>query len=80
MSRWFLGVDGGQSSTSALIGDESGRVVGVGYAGPCNHVSTAESQGRFRDAIGGAVGAAVKAAGLTEVRFAVACLGLGGGP
>ena len=80
MSRWFLGVDGGQSSTSALIGDESGRVVGVGYAGPCNHVSSKESQARFRDAIGGAVGAAVKAAGLTEVRFAAACLGLSGGP
>jgi len=26
--RWFLGVDGGQSSTAALIGDESGKVVG----------------------------------------------------
>jgi N-acetylglucosamine kinase-like BadF-type ATPase len=80
VSRWFLGVDGGQSSTSALIGDESGRVVGVGYAGPCNHVSSAESQARFRDAIGGAVGVAIKAAGLTESLFAAACLGLSGGP
>ena len=80
MSRWLLGVDGGQSSTSALIGDESGRVVGVGHAGPCNHVSTAESHARFRDAIGGAVTAARDAAGLTEVRFAAACVGLSGGP
>jgi N-acetylglucosamine kinase-like BadF-type ATPase len=80
MSRWFLGVDGGQSSTAALIGDESGRVLGVGHAGPCNHVSTAESHARFRDAIGGAVRSATEAAGLTEVRFAAACLGLSGGP
>ncbi|MDP9112755.1 MAG: ATPase [Acidobacteriota bacterium] len=80
MSRWFLGVDGGQSSTSALIGDEGGRVVGVGYAGPCNHVSSAESRGRFRDAIGGALGAALNAAGLSEVHFVAACLGLSGGP
>ena len=80
MSRWFLGVDGGQSSTSALIGDEAGQVVGIGYAGPCNHVSTAESHARFCDAIGGAVGAALKAAGLSDVRFAAACLGLSGGP
>lgn len=80
VSRWFLGVDGGQSSTAALIGDESGQVVGVGYAGPCNHVSTEESHARFRDAIGGAVGAALHAAGLTEARFAAACLGLSGGP
>lgn len=78
--RWFLGVDGGQSSTAALIGDESGKVAGVGNAGPCNHVSTAESHARFRDAIGGAVNAARQAAGLTEVRFAAACLGLSGGP
>jgi N-acetylglucosamine kinase-like BadF-type ATPase len=80
VSRWYLGLDGGQSSTSALIGDESGQVLGVGHAGPCDHVSTAESHARFRDAIGGAVRAALKAAGLTETRFAGACLGLSGGP
>jgi N-acetylglucosamine kinase-like BadF-type ATPase len=80
VSRWFLGVDGGQSSTAALIGDESGKVVGVGHAGPCNHVSTAESHARFREAIGGAVDAACQAAGLMEIRFAAACLGLSGGP
>jgi len=80
VSRWFLGVDGGQSSTAALVGDESGKVVGVGHAGPCNHVSTAESHARFRDAIGGAVNAACQAAGLMEMRFAAACLGLSGGP
>ena len=80
MSRYFLGVDGGQSSTAALIGDESGHVVGMGRAGPCNHVSTAESHARFRDAIGGAVRTALDAAGLAEARFAGACLGLSGGP
>ena len=78
--RWFLGMDGGQSSTVALIGDESGKVVGEGHAGPCNHVSTAESHARFRDAIGRAVSAAREAAGMTEARFAAACLGLSGGP
>ena len=79
-ARWFLGVDGGQSSTAALIGDESGKVMGVGRAGPCNHVSTAESHARFRNAIGGAVSAAAQAAGITEAHFAAACLGLSGGP
>ena len=63
-----------------MIGDESGRVVGVGRAGPCNHVSTAESEARFREAIGGAVAAAASAAGLKEATFAAACLGLSGGP
>jgi N-acetylglucosamine kinase-like BadF-type ATPase len=78
--QWFLGVDGGQSSTAAMIGDETGRVVGVGHAGPCDHVATAEGQARFREAIGGAVTAAVAAAGLGEANFAAACLGLSGGP
>ena len=78
--RWFLGVDGGQSSTAALIGDESGKVVGVGHAGPCNHVSTAESHARFSDAVGGAVKAARQAAGIAEAHFAAAALGLSGGP
>ena len=31
MTRFFLGVDGGQSSTTAVIGDESGRVVARVY-------------------------------------------------
>ena len=78
--KCFLGVDGGQSSTSALIGDDTGRILGVGHAGPCNHVSTAESRAKFLEAIGGAVRAAVEAAGLAQMRFAVACLGLSGGP
>ena len=35
---YFLGVDGGQSSTKAVIGDEDGHILGRGEAGPCNHV------------------------------------------
>jgi N-acetylglucosamine kinase-like BadF-type ATPase len=63
-----------------MIGDETGQVLGVGHAGPCNHVSTAESRTRFRETIGGAVRDAAKAAGLSETRFVTACLGLSGGP
>jgi N-acetylglucosamine kinase-like BadF-type ATPase len=77
--KFFLGVDGGQSGTTAMIGDDTGQVLGTGHAGPSNHVSTAESPARFREAIGGAVRAATEAAGLADVRFAGACLGLSGG-
>jgi N-acetylglucosamine kinase-like BadF-type ATPase len=35
----FLGVDGGQSGTTALAGDETGCVVGIGRGGPCNVTS-----------------------------------------
>ena len=33
MSQYFLGVDGGQSRTTAMVGDEQGRVLGVGIVG-----------------------------------------------
>jgi N-acetylglucosamine kinase-like BadF-type ATPase len=82
MGRYFLGVDGGQSSTVALIGDESGRVVGKGYAGPCNHVRAGGGRAKFVHAIAGCLAAACENAGLDSRRvgFASACLGFSGGP
>jgi N-acetylglucosamine kinase-like BadF-type ATPase len=82
MSRYFLGVDGGQSSTIATIGDETGRVLGIGRGGPCNHVSASEALAKFVSAIHASVGAACSEAGLdaAAVRFVSACLGFSGGP
>jgi N-acetylglucosamine kinase-like BadF-type ATPase len=80
--KYFLGVDGGQSSTTALIGDETGRVVGYGRGGPCNHVKTGDGRAKFVNAIGGCVGAAATQAGLDPltVSFHQAVLGFSGGP
>lgn len=78
-NRCFLGVDGGQSSTVAIVGDETGSVKGVGHAGPCNHVSEAESRERFTLAIGGAIRDAQEAAQCVDVVFQGACLGFSGG-
>jgi len=76
----YLGVDGGQSSTSAVIGDETGRVLGRGEAGPCNHVESGEGREKLVAAISESVSAAVRAAGLgPEAEFAGACLGMSGG-
>ncbi len=47
MSEYFLGVDGGQSGTTAAIGDGQGNIVGWGSSGPCNHVADAEGRGKF---------------------------------
>jgi N-acetylglucosamine kinase-like BadF-type ATPase len=80
MAKLFLGVDGGQSSTTALIGDETGRVVGFGRGGPCNHVGAAEGRAKFLHAIGGCVGEALRQAGAEGARFGGACLGFSGGP
>jgi N-acetylglucosamine kinase-like BadF-type ATPase len=78
--RFFLGVDGGQSSTTALIGDETGRILGRGEGGPCNHAAEEEGRRRLERAIGESVGAARAKAGLSPtVRFAAACCGMSGG-
>ena len=81
MRSYFLGIDGGQSSTTALIGDETGRVLGVGRAGPCNHATAGEGRRKFIAAMTESVTQAHASAGLTEpVEFEAACLGLSGGP
>jgi N-acetylglucosamine kinase-like BadF-type ATPase len=82
MPRFFLGVDGGQSSTTAIIGDESGLVLGVGRAGPSNHVGAEEGPGKLVLAVRGSVRSACEQAGLDVdgIRFTSACLGFSGGP
>jgi len=81
VSEFYLGVDGGQSSTTALIGDEAGRVIGHGRDGPCNHVSDAERIAKFRRVIANCVGQSCTAAGLPpdHNQFAAACFGFSGG-
>lgn len=78
----FLGIDGGQSSTTALIGDENGHVLGSGRGGPCNHVKGPGGNARFMDAITASVEAACAQAGLdvTEARFERVFGGFSGGP
>jgi N-acetylglucosamine kinase len=80
--RLFLGVDGGQSSTTVLIGDESGRVLGAGEAGPCNHAGAEEGRARFERAVKEGLEAACAGAGLdaAAICFESACLGMSGGP
>jgi len=80
--RLFLGVDGGQSTTTAVIGDETGRVLGSGSGGPCNHVEGPAGRPKFIAAISGCIGAACNEAGLnaSTVEFESACAGFSGGP
>jgi N-acetylglucosamine kinase-like BadF-type ATPase len=80
--KLFLGVDGGQSSTTALIGDEGGRVLGAGQGGPCNHVGAAEGRAKLTRAVEECVGKACGQAGLDlkQIYFEAACFGMSGGP
>src|SRR5215469_8664342 len=80
--KLFLGVDGGQSGTTAVIGDEHGRVLGAGEAGPCNHAGVAEGRAKLERAVSGSVAGACREAGLdpAAVSFEAACFGMSGGP
>ena len=77
----FLGLDGGQSSTTALIGDASGTILAKGIGGASNHVKAAEGRQRLIDAVLGAVGDAARQLGsdARQVAFEAACLGFTGG-
>ena len=80
--KLFLGVDGGQSGTAAIIGDETGRVLGTGEGGPCNHAAAGEGRAKLERAVTESVGAACAQAGLdaANVSFEAACFGMSGGP
>jgi N-acetylglucosamine kinase-like BadF-type ATPase len=71
----FLGVDGGQSHTEAVVADASGVVLGRGHGGPSNHVEAPGGRERLERAITASVGGALAAAGLGPLslaRFAAA--------
>jgi N-acetylglucosamine kinase-like BadF-type ATPase len=78
----FLGIDGGQSSTTAVIGNEAGRILGSGRGGPCNHVGASEGRKKFRNAVGGCLAKACERAGLDAATavFERVCAGFSGGP
>jgi N-acetylglucosamine kinase-like BadF-type ATPase len=80
--KLFLGVDGGQSSTTALIGDEQGGILGRGVGGPCNHAAAAEGRAKLQRAVSESLNAACREAQLdpATVHFASACFGMSGGP
>lgn len=82
MSDYFLGVDGGQSSTIAIVGDARGQIAGWATAGPCNHVGAAEGRAKFLRVMGECCSQAAAKAGLRDLkpRFKAAYLGMSGGP
>lgn len=82
MSNYFLGVDGGQSGTTAVISDETGKICGWASAGPCNHVAAAEAKAKFLRVMRECLSQAAARAGLDTARprFRAVCLGMSGGP
>lgn len=61
--RLVAGVDGGQSSTVALVADADGAVIGSGRAGPADDVGEPDAALRTAAAVDAALDAALAAAG-----------------
>jgi N-acetylglucosamine kinase-like BadF-type ATPase len=72
----LLGVDGGGTSTIALLGRDDGVPIGRGVSGPSN--AKAVGNAAARQALEAAIGSAFASAGLMARPVAVACLGLAG--
>lgn len=64
--EYYLGIDGGQSHTTALIADANGFIVGRGFSGPSNHTREAGGRERLERAVSESVSDALRAAGLME--------------
>jgi N-acetylglucosamine kinase-like BadF-type ATPase len=76
--RLFAGIDGGQSSTVAAIGDET-RVLGRGAGPPADLVGEPRDSPRRRAALEAALDAALDAAGLPrDARFSEVVAGISG--
>jgi N-acetylglucosamine kinase-like BadF-type ATPase len=76
---YFAGIDGGQSSTVAVVLDEGGRVRGRGTAGPADHVDEAPGSRKLADACAAALARALEAAGLArDTRFEAVHAGVSG--
>ena len=79
MSGLVLGIDGGQTATTAAICDFNGCLLGIGRAGPANHVWEPGGVVRAQRAVKAAVAQAWREAALMPVRFQAAFLGMTGG-
>jgi len=79
VSLLVAGIDGGQSSTVALIADETGRIVGRGAAGPADEIGAGPESTRLRYAIHDALDDAIAGAGIgADATFAAIVAGISG--
>jgi N-acetylglucosamine kinase-like BadF-type ATPase len=76
---YVAGIDGGQTSTTAVVLDEHAVVVGRGSAGPSDHVDEPADSRRCAAALEGALARAVEAARLpADTRFGAIVAGISG--
>lgn len=76
----LLGVDGGQTTTKALVVHRDGTVLGAGLGSACDHFHGPDGYGRNRAAIQGAIVSALEAADAPASRVISVALGLTSAP
>lgn len=80
--NFFLGIDGGQSHTEAIIADKEGNILGRGAGGASNHAEIPGGRERLENAVMESVGKALSSANLPAIDntiFAAAHCGMTGG-
>jgi N-acetylglucosamine kinase-like BadF-type ATPase len=78
--RFYLGLDGGQSHTTILIGNEEGTILGTGLSGPTNYGGSGNTLIKTETSIRNALSHALKDAKLEKTtHFTAACCGVSGG-
>jgi glucosamine kinase len=79
-SLLVAGIDGGQSSTVAVVGDQRGRILSRGVAGPADEVGAVSNYStRLHDALRDALLQAARSAGIPDQReFAAIVAGVSG--
>ncbi len=73
-----LAIDGGQSSTLALVADDTGRILAAGRGGSVGHITEPGGRRQYEDALRDSAYAALSAAGLEPADVTHICLGMTG--
>ncbi|MEO8394742.1 MAG: hypothetical protein ABI700_17235, partial [Chloroflexota bacterium] len=76
--KFVLAVDGGQSSTLALLAGLDGTILASGRGGPSNHYNEPGGPQRLESALRDSTGQVVQAAGLSAEAITHVCLGMSG--
>ncbi len=78
LSSVVLAVDGGQSSTLAIVAARDGRILGTGLAGPANHIHEPDGLERLGRALQQSIRLALQNAGCSPQQVSHICLGMTG--
>src|SRR5262245_42536285 len=74
----IVAVDGGQSSTLAVVATLTGRILGAGLAGPSNHIPEPGGLERLANALHQSIGQALTEAVCTPHQVSHVCMGMTG--